>query len=81
MLVTLSGILMLVSVSQQLNAKSPMLVTLSGILYVLSFALYVIIIVLSALNKIWFSYIEYYPPDKVVLVEAVRYYQRGNGRY
>ena len=57
MLVTLSGILMLVSVSQQLNAKSPMLVTLSGILYVLSFALYVIIIVLSALNKIWFSYI------------------------
>ena len=24
---------------------------------------------------------EYYPPDKVVLVEAVRYYQRGNGRY
>ena len=42
---------------EQMYSKSPMLVTLSGILYVLSFALYVIIIVLSALNKIWFSYI------------------------
>ena len=57
MLVTLSGILMQVRVSHPENALSPMLVTLFGMLYVLSFALYAIIIVLSALNKIWFSYI------------------------
>ena len=55
MLVTLSGILMQVRVSHPENALSPMLVTLFGMLYVLSFALYAIIIVLSALNKIWFS--------------------------
>ena len=57
MLVTLSGILIQVSDSHPPNAKFPILVTLSGILYVLSFALYAIIIVLSALNKTLFSYI------------------------
>jgi len=36
MLVTLSGMLMLVSDSQQENAESPMLVTLSGILMLVS---------------------------------------------
>ena len=56
MLVTLSGMLMLVREWQFEKAYSPILVTLSGMLYVLSFALYAIIIVLSALNKTWFSY-------------------------
>jgi hypothetical protein len=36
MLVTLSGIVMLVSELQELNAESPMLVTLSGIVMLVS---------------------------------------------
>ena len=57
MLVTLSGILMLASDSHPRNAEFPMLVTLSGMLYNSSSALYAIIVVLSALNKTSFSYI------------------------
>ena len=57
MLVTLSGMLILVSDLYPANALSPMFVTLSGTLYNSSSALYAMIVVLSALNKTWFSYI------------------------
>ena len=57
MLVTLSGMLMLVRDLHPSNAEFPMLVTLSGMLYNSSSALYAIIMVLSALNNTWFSYI------------------------
>lgn len=56
-LVTLSGMLMLVRELHPSNAQSPMFVTLSGMLYNSSSALYAMIVVLSALNKTWFSYI------------------------
>ena len=48
--------LMLVRESHMGNAEFPILVTVSGTLYELSSALYAIIIVLSALNKTLFSY-------------------------
>ena len=54
--ITLSGMLMLVRESHMGNAEFPILVTVSGTLYDLSSALYAIIIVLSALNKTLFSY-------------------------
>ena len=56
MVVTLSGMLMLVGESHMENAEFPMLVTVPGMLYNSLSALYAIIIVLSALNKTLFSY-------------------------
>ena len=55
-LVILFGMLMLVGESHMENAEFPMLVTVPGMLYNSLSALYAIIIVLSALNKTLFSY-------------------------
>ena len=81
MLVTLSGMLMLVRDSHSKNASSPMLVTVPGTLYDSSSALYAIIIVLSALNKTLFSYMndfdtilkEPFQPENVLLVDYQYY--------
>ena len=62
MVVTLFGMLILVSDWRSANANSPMLVTLSGMLYALAYCLYAIIVVLSALNKTLFSYINDFDP-------------------
>ena len=55
MLVTLSGMLMLVREWQFKKAYFPILFTLLGMLYVLLLPIYIIMIVLSSLNKVSFS--------------------------
>ena len=56
-LVTLSGMLMLVREWHLEKAFCPILFTLLGMLYVLLPPIYAIMIVLSSLNKVSFSYI------------------------